>query len=321
MITLIPSVPHLQGGMRIFDCFLYSGESFMLYVRLVSLVGRVDFFVIGWSALSFSGQQILNLSFSPFENEIRTFRGEMHFVHIDFSKGALSTSSHRGSEIPWRREATARNSLLLGVTGLFPRRQDLVMLSDLDEICLPPAIPLIRAKPPGIYYNLRGTTYYYSFRWKLGLWFRPVIIRYGRFVAPLDSYRYRPIICVLPGILHHHCSCCFPTIGQVLLKFRSFSHTEYATVGRMDPHYLLARLLCGMGLLPKVPNWPERFILVPWNGSDLTLPADGRFDFLRFRIGFQDLDTVQWNISKLRDFMPADCNALASSGLHVCRLD
>jgi hypothetical protein len=48
-----------------------------------------------------------------------------------------------------------------------------------------------------------------------------------------------------------------------------------------------------MGLLPKVPNWPEPFVLVPWNATNVVIPADCEFDFLRFRIGFQDLDLHQ----------------------------
>jgi hypothetical protein len=77
--------------MRVFDCFLDSGESFMLYVRLVNLARDVDCFVVGWSALSFSGREILNVSLAPFENEIRTFKGELRFIHIDILSGELSS--------------------------------------------------------------------------------------------------------------------------------------------------------------------------------------------------------------------------------------
>jgi hypothetical protein len=141
------------------------------------------------------------MSLSPFEKEIQTFSGELRFVPIDFSKEPLSPSSHHGSETPWRREAMAHNSLILGVTGVFPRPRDLIMLSDIDDIYLPTTVTLIRSAPLEKYYDLRGVTYYYSFRWMVGLWFHPVIVWYGQFAGALDDYRDRPGVCKFTGTI------------------------------------------------------------------------------------------------------------------------
>jgi hypothetical protein len=93
MVTLIPSFPHRQGDIRVFNCFLYSGESFMLYVRLVTLAKGVDDFIVGWWALSFSGGDVLNISLPPFENEIRPFNGEVRFSILSFKRGTLAEQS------------------------------------------------------------------------------------------------------------------------------------------------------------------------------------------------------------------------------------
>jgi hypothetical protein len=292
---------------RIFDCFLYHSESYMLYLHLFTLSKSVDNFVIGYSNQSFTNLIYSPISFSPFEEEIMTFSDQIVFVYIDFTKVPLSESKWDNGTA-WRREATARNHLIEGVKQLQPDPDDIVMLCDVDEIVTRNAILLVRKRPPVHYYNLQGLLFHYSFRWQVGEWERPLVIRFGSIQSPLDDYKFAPFLFPLPGVLHYHCSFCFPKMSDVIRKLRSFSHTEYSKGKFRDPNYVYGRIICGFGVLP--PRWkmPEMLTLVEFNPKDIILPNDARFDFLMYRIGFQDIPDFAMNATVIREYMPKNCS-------------
>jgi hypothetical protein len=294
---------------RLFDCFLYHSESYMLYLHLLTLSGYVDKFVIAYSNESFSTLAPSPISFSPFEPEILSFSGSIVFVHVDFGALPLSESRYRNATA-WRREATARNRLLTGVESLSPAPRDLILLCDVDEIVTRDAALLVRRRPPVHYYNLRGLLFHGSFRWRVGSWERPLVIRYGAIAAPLDDYKFTRFVFPFPGVLHYHCSFCAPRIGDVLRKLASFSHTEYSRGRFRDPNYVWARLACGYGVLP--PRWkmPERLTLVDFDGARIFVPDDPRLAFLKKRVGFEDIGEYAMNISKVKGYMPKECDLL-----------
>jgi hypothetical protein len=278
----------------------------MLYLHLLTLSGHVDKFVIGYSNYSFANDRYSPLSFFPFEREILSYSESMVFVYVDFHSTPLSASRYRNGTA-WRREATARNRLIDGVRSLDPGPNDLVLLCDVDEIVTREAVRLIKRRPPVHYYNVRGLLFHYTFRWEVGEWERPLVIRYGAIDAPLDDYKFAPFVFALPGVLHFHCSFCAPNISEVLWKLRSFSHMEYSEGRFQDPNYVYARIACGYGLLPTRWKMPERLKLVEFRKEKIWMPEDGRFDFLKRRIGFQDLSEFSLNVSAIRKYMPKKC--------------
>jgi hypothetical protein len=279
----------------------------MLYLHLLTLARCVDKFIIGFSNVTFTNQATSAMTFSPFDEEIGGFSDQTTFLYINFAKLKLSHSVWR-NETAWRREATARNFLIEGVNLFNPAPDDLILLCDVDEIVTRRAIHLIRHSPPTHYYNLRGLLYHYSFRWVVSEWERPLVIRYGSLRAPLDDYKFMPFLFDLPGILHHHCSYCFPRMAEILKKLKSFSHTEFSQGRFRDPNYVYARIACGYGVLPTQWKMPERLTLVDFNVNDVYLPNDVRFDFLRQRIGFRDLGELGLNRSGVESYRPVDCN-------------
>jgi hypothetical protein len=188
-----------------------------------------------------------------------------------------------------------------------PSPDDLILLCDVDEITTRAAIRLIRRKPPHHYYNLQGIIYHYSFRWQVGQWKRPLVIRFGSIRAPLDDYKFMPILCPLPGILHHHCSYCFPDLREILTKLQSFSHTEWSGDQYRDPNYLWAKIKCGYTLAPFFPNRPQKLTLVEFNRQAIYLPKDVRFDFLRTPLGFRDLGELGLNMTRVKMYLPNNC--------------
>jgi hypothetical protein len=298
--------------LQVFDCFLYHSESYMLYLHLLTLAPCVDHFVIGWSNTTFTNQSTTSMVFAPFEDEIESYRDRILYLYIDFSKLVLSHSKWRNDTV-WRREATARNFLLEGVNLYNPNSDDLILLCDVDEITTRHAIHLIRRQPPSHYYNLHGRLYHYSFRWMVNDWDRPLVIRYGSLCAPLDDYKFMPFRFDLPGVLHHHCSFCFPTMREILRKLGAFSHTEFSQGKYQNPNYVYARIACGYGVLPNQWKMPERLTLVKFDSRAVFLPNDLRFDFLRQKIGFRDLDELNLTATEVKSFRPERCNVSIGS--------
>jgi hypothetical protein len=122
------------------------------------------------------------------------------------------------------------------------------------------------------------------------------------------------------GVHHYHCSFCFPTIGAIFHKLRTFSHTEFAGPKFMNPNYIYARIACGYGTMPAMWKQPETLMPVDFDKEFIFLPDDSRLDFLRWRIGFTDLEQFQWNISEIRQFMPQNCTVNLTSKHQVRRL-
>jgi hypothetical protein len=246
------------------------------------------------------------VSFDPFKAEIMAFRSQIDFVFIDLEHLPLAESKYRNLTA-WKREATARNYLLEGVKHLGPKPADLIMLCDVDEIVTRPAIELIRSSPPTHYYNLCGPLSHYTYRWKVGDWLRPLVVRYDALEGPLDDYKFKPFLCSLPGILHYHCSFCFPRIADIITKLHSFSHTEYSGRKFTDPNYIFARITCGYGVLPKRWRMPERLRAVDFRPNLVYLPDDPRFAWMRAKIGFEDLANFTFDQSKMKNYMPRSC--------------
>jgi hypothetical protein len=134
-----------------------------------------------------------------------------------------------------------------------------------------------------------------------------MVIRYGSLEMPLDDYKFLPFLKTLPGVLHHHCSFCFPTMAGIIRKLQSFSHTEYSGENFTDPNYIYARIACGYGVIPDRYKMPERLKPRAFDARTIFLPDDPRLDFYRYRIGFTDLETFQLNISEVKRLKPEKC--------------
>lgn len=280
---------------RIFDCFLYHNEAYMLALRLATLADYVDKFIIGYSEQSFSNPNItIKLDFAPFEDEIKKYQDKIIWVNTTLGDNStLDYSVYRGSEVAWRREATLRNNLIRGVRKCFPRPNDIILLSDVDEIPYRSAIGWIRKHPPEDYYNLYGDLYHASFRWRVVEWTRPVIIRYSNYSVPLNDYKFFPIKIIKKLAMHYHCSFCFPTVSEVIRKLKSFAHTEFSTGDFLNASYIAARVLCGKGIVPMPHpehNW-DMLSLATLNdmNSKIFIPNDPRLSFLKEKMPFKDL--------------------------------
>ena len=120
--------------MKLIDCFMYFDEDMLLEIRLNTLSNYVDKFVIVEANIDHAGNKRVPKfdikKFKKFENKIRYFLIKDLPTHNNYYK------KHWGPS--WRRENLQRNALKLGYEDCAPN--DLIMISDLDEIPDPKAI-------------------------------------------------------------------------------------------------------------------------------------------------------------------------------------
>ena len=106
--------------MKIFDCFLYNGENFILDIRLNILSGNISKFVIVESKYDHQGnKKKLKLNLDDFAS----FKDKIIYLVIDrFPKNFTS----------WERENFQRNYLINGLHEADDN--DYIIISDIDEI-------------------------------------------------------------------------------------------------------------------------------------------------------------------------------------------
>ena len=141
----------------------------------------------------------------------------------------------------WSRERFSRNALFTQVLPFLtgetaPQRDDIILVSDVDELPRPSTLEVLRncAIPKKV--TLRSSFYYYSFQWlhRGSQWPHPQATLYA---GPSDT--------TLPDELRSnppsngngddsgeiwnaawHCSYCFARLEDMVNKLTSFSHTE-----------------------------------------------------------------------------------------------
>jgi beta-1,4-mannosyl-glycoprotein beta-1,4-N-acetylglucosaminyltransferase len=123
--------------LQLFDCFTFFNELDLLDLRLAELDPVVDRFVIGESPLTFTGKA-KPLVFA--ENRQRFSRYLHKIEHI-----VIDDMPQRPETTAWHREWHQRNALARGLGSAAP--DDLVMLSDVDEIPRPAVLASLKADP------------------------------------------------------------------------------------------------------------------------------------------------------------------------------
>jgi beta-1,4-mannosyl-glycoprotein beta-1,4-N-acetylglucosaminyltransferase len=136
----------------LFDCFLFHDELDLLELRLGELWDSVDRFVLVESTLTFSGTP-KPLYFSENRNRFAPFASKLTTLVFDEPVHNLTA---------WQRRERQCNALLGGLGSA--RTDDIVLLSDIDEIVSPRAIVELRRAPPAtgdvVCFELRMFNFY-----------------------------------------------------------------------------------------------------------------------------------------------------------------
>lgn len=121
---------------KVFDCFTFFNELDLLEIRLSELYDVVDYFVIVESEETFTG---IKKRFVLADNYERFARFHSKMIHIKMGRMDAAANG-------WAREHAQRERLASGLEGA--EKDDIVILSDVDEVISADAVKRIRQKPP-----------------------------------------------------------------------------------------------------------------------------------------------------------------------------
>ncbi len=125
--------------MKIFDCFTFYNEIELLKFRLELLFSSVDFFVIVECSRTQTGLS-KPFNYLSHKDEFAQWASKILYVQAD------DVPEYKGKD-DWSIENYQRNCILRGLSQLSPDPDDLIILSDLDEIV-----------NPSVLHNLDGYT-------------------------------------------------------------------------------------------------------------------------------------------------------------------
>jgi hypothetical protein len=121
-----------RPGLRVVDAFIFHDEFELLDIRLRELDGVVDRFVIVESPWTFQGTA------KPLH-----LRAHIERVAPWRDRIVLVTAEQRQGGLAWDQEAYQRDCILAGLDGI--GNEDIVLLSDVDEIPRRDALAAVRA--------------------------------------------------------------------------------------------------------------------------------------------------------------------------------
>jgi beta-1,4-mannosyl-glycoprotein beta-1,4-N-acetylglucosaminyltransferase len=138
---------------RVFDCFPFFNELDLLEIRLHELAPAVDRFVLAEATTTYSGEP-KPLYFSENRQRFSAFADRIAHIVIDDAPRVVRS--------PWERRTHQVNALVRGLGAAGP--DDLVILSDVDEIPRADVVRAAAANPPGRFdvhcFELRMFYYY-----------------------------------------------------------------------------------------------------------------------------------------------------------------
>lgn len=116
---------------RLFDCFTFFNELDLLEIRLETLDPAVDFFVVAEAPITYRADP-KPLYFELNKKLFAKFLPKLRHIIVD------DLPTEKGFEQNWQRETLQRSALERGLDNA--RDDDIIMLSDLDEISTPAKI-------------------------------------------------------------------------------------------------------------------------------------------------------------------------------------
>jgi hypothetical protein len=200
---------------RVYDAFLYSIELDLLEIRLHELWDVVDTFVIVEATRSFAGD--LRHDMTPLLYDFAFPRARLGWASSKIRYELVEDLSPSPKD-PFNNELILRQRMnsLLSLAGVRPN--DIVLMSDLDEIPSPNTISLLKQCsnwPSPLHLQMKN--YRYSFEFPVqddGYW-RPKAVRWG---GPGSYYNHGKGGEAMLANAGWHCSWCFRYIEDIQFK-------------------------------------------------------------------------------------------------------
>jgi len=217
---------------RVIDGFTYFQEDDMLEIRLNVLKNVVDYFVIVEGNRTHSN---LEKSFeleSKLETRFKDFKDKIIYIKCDMSKvGEGKDFTKKKTYTPndgyWALENFQRIAIKEGFEKLNIKDDDIILVSDLDEIPKPEIIDSVRQGSSQPYkLNMYGKFLFLNSKSNGANWWRPTISKY-KYVKQFNCEQIRMKSFARKSNAGWHFSYCGSS-KFIQKKLKSFSHSEYS---------------------------------------------------------------------------------------------
>lgn len=257
------------GSRKVYDLIMVNTELEWLEIRMNGTYDYVDYFVIVESSKTFTNRD-KPLFIKDNMDRFAAYRDKIIYHHLEIPEGFHSNRANPA----WDWEDLQRNAVydqvlprLKGVKA--PVDGDVLIVADVDELVRPEAIVVLKACSFPRRLTLRSSFYYYSFQYmhKGTQWAHPQATYYQgwRTILPTNLRNsdggLQPLVRLETGNLWSagwHCSTCFSTIGEVLTKMASFSHTWMNHEMFRDRDRIADRVRTGKDLWDREGEYYER---------------------------------------------------------------
>ena len=202
--------------MKVYDCIIFYNEIDMLKFRLEELNQHVDYFIIVEGEKTFTGKEKESV-FTKNENQFDDFKNKI----------ILHSVENMDSDNPWVNETKQRDGIGHVLNTLSLNDDDIVILSDCDEIPDVKTIEKFKKETFNKIYSLSQDFYYYNLYSKFTYkWDKSKIGRWGDIKkhGSTDRIRYIDFDSLPNGGWHFSY---FGDSNFIKNKIENFSHQEY----------------------------------------------------------------------------------------------
>jgi len=211
--------------MKIIDCFTFYNEIDLLYYRLSILYEHVDYFIIVEANQTFSGKE-KSLYYLNNIHLFEKFKDKIIHIVVNLPFKYPNIDYHKNEQ--WINEKYQRNSINNGIKKLSLNNDDLIIISDLDEIPNPNI--LIQIKDNKIKINdgkiLQLDMYYYNLYSKHhDKWYHSKIVSYNTYIKTTPEAIRHSKIQVIENAGWHLSY--FGDANFISNKIKNFSHQEF----------------------------------------------------------------------------------------------
>ncbi|GLB37397.1 putative glycosyltransferase family 17 [Lyophyllum shimeji] len=281
-----------KENIRVMDAILMSSELDLLEIRMNELDSVVDKFFIIESNATFTGL--------PKETYFANNRARFSKFDNKIVYKLLPGYPLRPGQSAWDVEALTRDAMTAmlreHIRELPSDTPALVIMSDIDEIPSKHTIDLLKTCGFGDSIHLQLRNFLYSFEWQLDMASWRASVHLWR---PNVYYRHSKSGNRMLADSGWHCSYCFRTIPEYIVKMKGFSHSDRigGNMRLLDPRRIQETICRGkdiFGMLPEAYSYKDML-------SQMSLdPMTSAVGLPRFLID---------NAARFRFLLPGGCCA------------
>ena len=264
------TLKNTKTNSKVIDCFTFYNELDMLEFRLMELDDVVDIFIIVEATLTHSGLP-KELNFHKNKKRYSKWLHKIHYHVVDDLPTGFS-SAH-----DWFREEYQRDALKFPLSQISPSPNDIVILSDLDEIPNTATIQYFKDNEiPHRAVGLSMELHYYNLTTKIDVTTSNAKVFYYQEMLTnglsLSKIRLSDWINFEKGGWH---LTFFMSVEKIITKLESYAHQEYNTSEMKNPNSLRKLIMEGKDIFPgRAEN--DYFYQLPVNENTF-LPKNYKF--------------------------------------------